>query len=148
MRSVLSRFVAVLALATAVLALQPRASAATLPYRARGAAQFVNANDFVGSGNATYLGKYTETGTVAFAATNDPNVLAVDGSAVYTAADGDELHALLGGELNVTTGVIAVTVTYVGGTGRFAAASGSSSLAGQMLGGGAATVAVAGNIDF
>jgi len=148
MRPILSRIVAVLALATAVFVLPNRASAASGPYRARGTAQFVSPNDFVGRGNATYLGHYTEVGNVAFAPTNGPNVLSVDGSSVYTAADGDELYAHLGGELNVSTGVIAVTVTYVGGTGRFTAATGSSSLAGQMLGGGAATVVLAGTIDF
>ena len=148
MRSVLSRFVSVLALATAVLVLQPSASAATVPYRARGAAQFVNANDFVGSGNATYLGKYTETGTVAFAATNDPNVLAVDGSAVYTAANGDELHAVFAGQLNGVTGTINATVTYVGGTGRFADASGTATLIAHVLADGSLEVAVDGTLDY
>lgn len=148
MRPAFPRFVTVLALAIAGFALSDRASAHTVPHQARGSAQFVSPNDFVGSGIATHLGRYTEVGNVAFAPTSDPDVLAVDGSAVYTAADGSELHALLVGELNVSTGRISITVTYVGGTGRFVAATGSSSLAGQMLGGGAATVTVAGNLDY
>ena len=141
MRPLLSRFVAVLALSTA-------AFASTVPYRAHGSAQFTGPNDFVGAGTATYLGRYTEAGHVAFAPTSDPVVLAVDGSVTYTAANGDELHALLVGTLNGATGEIDATATYVGGTGRFAAAAGSSHLAGQMLGGGAVAAVVAGNIDF
>jgi len=73
-------------------------------------------------------------------------VLAVTGATIYIAANGDELHAAVSGELDTSTGAITVTVTYVGGSGRFVAASGSSSLTGQMLGGGALRVAVAGNI--
>lgn len=122
--------------------------AAQVPHLARGSAQFVSPTDFVGTGYATHLGRYTEAGSVAFAPTPNPDVLAVVGGAVYTAANGDELHATLSGELNTLTGAITVTVTYVGGTGRFAGASGSASLAGQMLGGGAVSIAVAGRIRF
>ncbi len=86
--------------------------------------------------------------SVVFAPTTNPIVLAVTGQAVYTAANGDELHATLRGELDTLTGAIAVTVTYVGGTGRFATASGSAALAGQMLGGGAVSIPVAGGIRF
>lgn len=148
MRPVFPRLATVLALALATFALPDRASANPVPHLARGAAQFVGPNDFVGSGNATHLGQYSEVGHVDFAPTGDPVVLAVNGWAHYTAANGDQLYALLAGTLNVSTGQIAVTVTYAGGTGRFAAATGSSNLAGQMLGGGAATVVVAGNIDY
>jgi hypothetical protein len=148
MRPILSRFAAVLALATAAFVLPEHAYASSVPHRARGTAQFISDTEFVGTGNATHLGRYTETGNVVFAPTGDPNVLAVSGSATYTAANGDQLHALVAGDLNTSTGVIAVTVTYVGGTGRFIDATGSASLAGQMLGGGAVSVVVAGNIDF
>jgi hypothetical protein len=135
------------ALAIAVLALQIPATAHPVPYRSQGTAQFAG-TDFVGAGRATHLGRYTEVGTVAFAPTTDPDVLAVSGSIVYTAANGDELHATFAGELNQATGAIAATLTYVGGTGRFEDAAGSSGLTGQMLGGGAASVVVAGSIDY
>lgn len=144
----LTRLITLLVVAVTTLASSRQASAQSVPYRATGAAQFVSPTDFVGSGRATHLGIYTEVGSVAFAPTPNPDVLAVTGVSVYTAANGDELHATLNGELNTLTGVITVTVTYVGGTGRFASASGSSSLAGQMLGGGAASIAVAGRIDY
>lgn len=119
-----------------------------MPYSARGSAQFVSQTDFVGTGRAAHLGLYTEVGHVEFTPTANPAVLAVNGWAIYTAANGNELHAILGGELDTSTGAITATVTYVGGSGRFVHASGSSSLTGQMLGGGAVRIAVAGNIDY
>jgi hypothetical protein len=142
------RFVTTLLAAIAVLALSGRASAQAVPHFAKGGAQFINQNDFVGSGRATHLGAYTEVGNVTFTPTRNPVVLAVNGWATYTAANGDELRALLRGELNTSTGVVTATVTYVRGTDRFVSASGSSTLAGQVLGGGAIRVTVAGSLDF
>lgn len=143
----LSRLLLLL-VATALLSFSSFASAQTVPHIASGSAQFVSQNDFVGTGHATHLGHYTEVGNVSFAPTSNPAVLAVNGSAIYTAANGAELHAVLSGELNTQTGAITAIVTYVGGTGRFADATGSSSLSGQMLGGGAVRVAVVGNINY
>ena len=100
------------------------------------------------SGNATYLGSYTEVGSVTFLPTADPVVLAIDGRAIYTAANGDQLKAVITGQLNRFTGAITATVTSVsGGTGRFAGATGSANLVGQILPGGI-TVAVKGSIDY
>jgi hypothetical protein len=148
MRRLLSQLVTVIVLVCSVLLFPNHALAQSVPHKASGAAQFVSPNDFIGSGNATHLGKYTEVGNVAFTPTSSPTVLAVDGWSNYTAANGDELHALLHGELDASTGVITVTVSYVGGTGRFLHATGSSNLAGQLLGGGAAVIAVHGNIQY
>jgi hypothetical protein len=131
-----------------IFALADRA-AASRPHSASGTAQFVSPTEFVGSGQATHLGRYTEAGQVSFSPTSDPNVLHVDAAVVYTAADGDELHANIAGTLNTHTGVISATVTYVdGGSGRFASASGSATLAGQLGPGGAISVSVAGSIDY
>src|SRR5204862_8300827 len=124
------------------------AAADSRPYSARGTAQFVSPTEFVGSGEATHLGGYSEAGTVSFTPTSDPTVLHVEGSIVYTAANGDELHANISGELNAATGAVVASVTYVGGTGRFAAATGSSGLSGQLGAGGAITVSVSGSIDY
>lgn len=143
-----SRLVTALFLVIPVAAQPGSATAHAVPYFASGTAQFVSPTDFVGSGHATHLGTYTEVGSVAFAPTGNPDVLAVTGAITYRAANGHLLHAVLVGELNTSTGAIAATVTYVGGTGRFAKASGSSALAGQMLGGGAVTIAVAGRISY
>jgi hypothetical protein len=131
-----------------IVALPADAAASVRPHRATGGAQFVSETEFVGSGQATHLGRYTEAGTVAIVPTVDPAILSVTGAIVYTAADGDELHATVVGEIHAPTGAVTATLTYVGGSGRFAAASGSSDLAGQMLGGGAIAVDVRGSVEY
>jgi hypothetical protein len=143
-----SRLVTILIVALAVPALPAHAAAQAVPHFAKGGAQFTGPNDFIGFGNATHLGSYTEVGHVTFAPTSNPDVLAVKGVLVYTAANTDELHAAVSGELNLRTGAITATVTYVGGTGRFVSASGSANLIGQMLGGGAVAVTVSGIIEY
>lgn len=142
------RRLSTLAFAATMFVLSAKVSAQAVPHFAAGSAQFVSQTDFVGTGRATHLGRYTEIGSVTFSPTRDPAVLAISGANVYTAANGDELYGLLSGELDTSTGAITATVTYVGGTGRFAAASGSSRLTGQMLGGGAVSIAVAGSISY
>ena len=141
-------FTLVLAAAVGVLALAAPARAVERPYVSRGTAQFVNANDFVGAGTATHLGAYTEVGSAQFTPTSDPAVLQVNASATYTSANGDELRAVFTGQLNGVTGVVTATVTYVGGTGRFANAGGTATIAGQLLPGGSLEVAVKGTIDY
>src|SRR4051794_27062886 len=116
--------VGVLLIAVGALALPSRASADERPHFARGSAQFVSPTDFVGTGQATHLGRYTEVGSASFSPTDDPTVLHIDAWAVYTAANGDQLYAVFTGSLNGLTGAITATVTYVGGTGRFDDASG------------------------
>ena len=142
------RNVAFLVIAFGMLGLASQASAQVRPHYARGVAQFVSPTDFVGSGNATHLGSYTEIGSVLFSPTGDPFVLRVDARVIYTAANGDRLRAVVTGQLNRMTGVITATVTYVGGTGRFANATGTSSLSGQLHPSGAISVAVDGSIDY
>ena len=147
----MNRFVSPLSVACVLisaLALADRAAAESRAYSSRGTAQFISPTEFVGSGEATHLGRYSEAGTVSFTPTSDPAVLHVEGSIVYTAANGDELHANISGELNAVTGAVAASVSYVGGTGRFAAATGSSSLSGQLGAGGAISVSVSGRIDY
>ena len=146
-RTASNLFCLVCALAS-LLAFSSLAAAAFRPHSSRGTAQFISDTEFVGSGNATHLGRYSETGTVLFTPTEDPAVLQVDGSIVYTAANGDERHATVSGQLNGQTGVITATLTYVGGTGRFDDATGSATLAGQAGPGGTISVRVSGNIDY
>jgi hypothetical protein len=115
-------------------------------YSAHGTGHFINANDFVGEGNATHLGNYSEVGNVSF--TPVGTVLHIEGWVVYTATIGDELRAVFEGELDPATGVVTATVTYVpGGTGRFLNVSGSSNLQG-LVDGPNISVTVRGNIDF
>lgn len=143
-----SRLVYVVSALISLVAFADRAAAAVRPHFSSGAAQFVSPTAFIGAGKATHLGRYSEAGSVSFSPTANPAVFQVDGSIVYTAANGSELHATVIGELNGLTGVITATVTYVGGTGRFASASGSATLAGQSLPDGTITVTVRGTIDY
>ena len=138
----------VVLVAVGVLALSASASAEERPHKSGGTAQFVSPNDFVGFGEATHLGRYTEVGNAQFSPTDDPTVLRVDALSVYTAANGDQLYATITGRLDLLTGAITATVTYVGGTGRFVAADGSATLSGQLLPGGTISVAVVGTIDY
>ena len=134
--------------AIGVLALSAPAQAEERPYVSRGTAQFVNANDFVGAGRATHLGRYDEVGSAQFSPTADPTVFEIDAWSIYTAANGDQLYAVFSGHLNGLTGTITATVTYVGGTGRFTDASGTATLSGQLLPGGSIEVAIKGTIDY
>jgi hypothetical protein len=143
-----SRLLCVVCAFISLMAFSERAEAAVRPYSASGTAQFTSPTDFIGVGYATHLGRYVEAGSVAFSPTSNPAVLHVDGAIIYTAANGEELHAVVTGELNGVTGAITATVSYVGGTGRFAAASGSATLAGQLGAGGTISVTVSGTIDF
>lgn len=138
----------VMLVATVMLAVATRASAEERPHKLRGAAHFVSPTDFVGSGEATHLGRYAEAGTAQFSRTAVPGVLRVDAWVVLTAADGDQLYETITGELDLRTGAITATVTYVGGTGRFDDAGGSATLSGQMLPDGTIAVAVEGSIDY
>jgi hypothetical protein len=145
----LTRLFTFLSLAVATLTFAGHASAQAKAYHAHGQAQFApNQSDFTGSGTATHLGSYTEVGHVTFTGTSTPGVLSVNGWAHYTAANGDVLCASISGTVNQGTGAIQATATYTGGTGRFANASGSSTLTGQMLGGGALTITALGTISF
>jgi hypothetical protein len=84
------------------------------------------------SGNSSHLGKFTATGR------HQLNLVTgeFEGVAIYTAADGDELHVIYAGQLypsedvDFPYGVIA-DVEICGGTGRFTDASGG----GDMIGG-------------
>jgi len=134
--------------ASGILTVTTRAAAEDRPHKSGGTAHFVSPTDFVGSGEATHLGQYTEVGSAQFTPTADPTVLRVDAWSVYTAANGDHLYATFTGHLNGLTGAITATGTYLGGTGRFDDASGSATLSGQMLADGTISVAVEGTIDY
>jgi len=142
------RPVVVLVAAVGALTLAARASAEERPHKSGGTAQFVSPTDFVGSGDATHLGRYTEVGCAQFTPTDDPTVLRIDARSVYTAANGDRLCATFIGQLNGLTGAITATATYEGGTGRFCDVAGSATLSGQMLPGGTIVVTVEGTIDY
>ncbi|MFN2325081.1 MAG: hypothetical protein ABR551_04280 [Gemmatimonadales bacterium] len=62
-----------------------------------------------------------------------PTTMLVSNTAVYTAANGDELHATFSGTGTLTYPSVTFegTETYVGGTGRFEGATGSAALSGS-----------------
>jgi len=138
----------VVLVATGMLMVGTRASAEERSHKSGGTAQFVSPTDFVGSGEATHLGRYTEIGSVEFSPTASPTVLRIDACSIYTAANGDQLYAVFTGQLDGLTGAITATGTYVGGTGRFVDADGSATLSGQLLPGGTISVSVEGTIDY
>jgi hypothetical protein len=144
----LLRPVAVLLVAAGIVTFPSRASAEDRPFFLRGTAQFVSqAGDFIGAGNATHMGLYTEIGSAVISGDN-PFALQVSGYAILTAANGDELWVEINGQFNAMTGTITATDTYWGGTGRFEDATGSASLVAQAQPDGTFAVVVAGNIDY
>ncbi|MFO0912082.1 MAG: hypothetical protein U0795_03945 [Pirellulales bacterium] len=122
--------------------------AAERPHQVRGHGQFVSPTDFVGCGVATHLGRYRETGNVQFAPTADPAVVQITGSATLVAANGDHLVEQISGVLNLQTGAGVATMTFVGGTGRFATASGSATFALQLFPNGSFAYTGKGSIDY
>jgi hypothetical protein len=83
--------------------------------------------DREGTGNATYLGKYTEHVVMQI---NIPTLSSM-GAATFTAANGDTLSASVVGQATRTAPTalsIVEDYTITGGTGRFADATGSFTL--------------------
>jgi hypothetical protein len=76
----------------------------------------------VGTGQATHLGRFALTAT--FTVTTPPPTAV--GTAIWTAANGDQIFTNVTGHGVVTPPVLAVEETHVitGGTGRFEGASG------------------------
>jgi hypothetical protein len=115
------------------------------------------AADTTGSVTATHLGLCTVAGRVNFTPANDPEHpgrLLSNGSGTITAANGDRLLFELTGALDPpapgsTTGVDKPVFRWIGGTGRFASASGSANavVAVNLLTG-AFDITVVGNIDY
>ena len=104
-----------------------------------------------GSGNATHLGLFTNTGKVSFTpdATN-PTILHPSGGGVFTAANGDKLNfVIVTGALDLTTGIGTGDFDFTGGTGRFANATGrTSGVIQQNVVTGAYELTLVGNIDY
>jgi hypothetical protein len=78
-----------------------------------------------GSGTATHLGLWTTAGTVRY--TPDENgVIRSSGEATISAANGDKLEVVIQGTLDPVAFTDHGVFRFVGGTGRFAGASGSA----------------------
>jgi hypothetical protein len=77
---------------------------------------------FTGSGS--YLGRWTGQGVVVETPGDQG---AIVGTATFTAANGDQLFASFAVSLDLAEQLADVTITFTGGTGRFAGASGRAS---------------------
>src|SRR5829696_5074378 len=90
--------------------------------------------DVISTGTATHLGLCTTVGRVNYTPANDPEHpgrLLSSGSGKITAANGDTIQIEFSGVLDPpspgsTTAIDKPLFRFVGGTGRFAAASGSA----------------------
>ena len=100
------------------------------------------------SGTATYLGQWTVAGNVSY--TPDSNgVLHSSGNATLTAADGDKLQVQIEGILDPVAAMDQGVFRFVGGTGRFAGATGETNFVvsiNPVTGG--FDLTVVGKIDF
>ena len=99
----------------------------------RGVASFItdDAGNIIGanvtaSGTATHLGLWSTSGTVNYAPPDENGKIPSSGEATIIAADGDKLNVVLQGSFDPATGTDHGVFRFVGGTGRFAAASGSA----------------------
>ena len=104
-----------------------------------------------GSGNATHLGTFTNTGKVTFTPdASNPNILHPSGGGVFTAANGDKLNfIIISGALDLTTGIGTGDFEFTGGTGLFANATGrTSGVVQQNVVTGAYELTLVGNIDY
>ena len=106
---------------------------------------------------ATHLGLCTTIGTVNYTPANDPDHpgrLLSSGSGTITAANGDKLLIEFSGVLDPpppgsATAIDKPTFKFVGGTGRFASASGSSEAVVVVnLATGAFEITMVGKIDY
>jgi hypothetical protein len=107
--------------------------------------------DVTGSGNGTHIGLFTTVGKVFFTPDpNDPTQIIPSGQATLTAANGDKLTFVVAdGSQSLITGVGTGHFSFIGGTGRFANATGNISyVVEQNFLTGAYTVTAVGSIDY
>jgi hypothetical protein len=132
----------------ALLLAATAAPAVERPLFGRGTGRFISPTDFVNEGTGTYVGHFQEAGSVVSAPTGDPTVVSIEGASILTAANGDQLYIRISGELDLLTGAVTLTTNYVGGTGRFAAVSGTASITGRVNADGSFDLVVRGTLDF
>lgn len=90
-----------------------------------GAGHITGAN-ITASGTATHLGMWTTSGIVNYAPPDENGKIPSSGEATIIAADGDMLNMVVRGLFDPVMGSDHGVFTFIGGTGRFAAASGSA----------------------
>lgn len=111
----------------------------------------VIAGDVTGSGNATHLGAFTNSGRVIFTPDpNNPTIVHPSGEGLFIAADGDKLTFVIeNASMDITTGLATGNFRFTGGTGRFANASGvTAAVVQQNFITGGYELTMVGKIDF
>ena len=105
-----------------------------------------------GTGNATHLGIFTNSGKVFFGDPDpsNPNLVHPTGYSTFTAANGDKVESILeNGTVDLSTGVGEGDFRVTGGTGRFANATGITSyVVEQNLLTGAYEITLVGSINY
>jgi hypothetical protein len=127
------------------------ASAAERPFSLQGSGTVAQDGTINASGRATHLGLFSEAGVLSLAPDpSNPTLLIATGSATFTAANGDQLDALIeDGSLDLTTGIGNGVYRFVGGTGRFAGASGIGNfVVTQNLATGAFEITAVGSLSY
>jgi hypothetical protein len=83
-----------------------------------------------GAGQASHLGQFTANASLfaTGAIDEDTGEFPVIGCVTLVAANGDELDAMFGGDLNAVTGSGVASFEFTGGTGRFEDATGGGEL--------------------
>ena len=102
------------------------------------------------SGNGTHLGIWSFAGTLQFTIdASDPRIGHVTGDGGFTAANGDKLYTVLeDAVMDFTTGLGHGKLRFVGGSGRFAGASGITELVVVQSPTGAFEFTTVGTIDY
>ena len=111
----------------------------------------VIAGDVTGSGNATHLGSFTNSGRVIFTPDPDnPNIVHPSGEGSFTASNGDKLIFIIeDASMDITTGLATGNFRFTGGTGRFANVSGvTAAVVQQNFVTGGYELTMVGKIDF
>jgi hypothetical protein len=115
--------------------------AGKVPLKLRGAGMLggdlESLEPFAMAGTGTHLGRWTAAGTLQFVPFSAWLLEAESLEAIFTSANGDQLHAVLsedfGGFVHPETGMGLAVVEFSGGTGRFQNAEGWSIVRIQLL---------------
>ncbi len=141
-----------LILGVVILAMAIPCTAVERPFKLRGTTEVIG-NPFSpdgaameGIGTATHLGDWTEVGVIFFDGSNGPPFPAT-AIAHFTAANGDQLDVLMTGSIDASLMAVA-TFHIVGGTGRFAGASGHGDFAASPNPDGTLSYTATGTIDY
>jgi hypothetical protein len=121
------------------------ANQAASPFKGSGGNSFTggsgNTVTASGSGHATHLGDYTRTEALTFTSPVD-----FTGWVVFVAANGDELRCEMTGQF-VSAVEAAGTYIIIGGTGRFAQATGQAEFSASLTSPGTFDVTFDGDLD-